>query len=121
MFEVIFVVLTVGLMVFAWWWLKRRRAELLETFGGEDDAEAPPQQLTRDALLNRPRQFDPTGWDDNPSTTAATTPPRPAASRPGLAAPDDEPDAAPVYFDREFLQQRQRLRDAAGDDAPPAP
>lgn len=113
MFEIIFVAVTVALMATAWWWLKRRRRELLGDAGeshatGAEPAE--PQALTRDALVNRSRAFDPNAWDDGPDPVA--TAPRATAPAPGPAPAADETEP-PAYFDREFLerQRRQRLTD----------
>ncbi len=114
MFEVVFLILAVALMAGAWWWLKRRRRELLGQLDEPaGDTEPPaPQALTRDALMNRPRTFDPNAWDDGPGRSAkpAPAPASPAAPRPAPAAPSDDEDEAPAYFDREFLARRQRER-----------
>lgn len=127
MFEIIFLVLAVGLMAFAWWWLGRRRRELL----GDDgkllsDPELPdePQALTREALVHRSRAFDPTAWDDSPDPSAAADQPivgRPSSARPIPTQPADDEDEAPSYFDREFLerQRSQRARDSGTDLPPP--
>lgn len=128
MFEIIFVVLAVGLMALAWWWLKGRRRDLV---GGEPSAgatpPAEPQPLTRDALLNRPREFDPSAWDDSPEPTAAPAKPaagRPAPSRPAPtrsapARPAGDEDDAPTYFDREFLERQRRQRAIDNQTEPP--
>lgn len=130
MFEIIFLVLAAGLMAFAWWWLKRRRRELLGDGELPSDAGMPaePQVFTRDTLMSRSREFDPSAWDDSPAPSAAATKPatgrpapaRPAPARPAPAAPAGDEDEAPTYFDREFLERQQRQRAAdAGTDAPP--
>lgn len=128
MFEIIFVVLAAGLMALAWWWLKGRRRDLVD---GEPSAgattAAEPQPLTRDALLSRPREFDPSAWDDSPDPAAAPgrpatrpAPARPAPGRPAPVRPAQEEDDAPAYFDREFLERQRRERAAGpGADAPP--
>ncbi len=127
MFEIVFLVLAVGLMTLAWWWLKRRRAELLGEGDPSDRAGSPaePQTLTRDTLTSRPREFDPSAWDDSPDVSGATpkpAPSRPAPSRPAAPRPpDDAEDAAPIYFDREFLERQRRQRAADHEaDAPPS-
>ncbi|MCW5954638.1 MAG: hypothetical protein KIT69_20490 [Propionibacteriaceae bacterium] len=131
MFEIIFVVLAVGLMAFIWWWLKRRRRELLGDSGEQPDGAprpAEPQALTRDALMHRSREFDPSAWDDGPDSPAVTgkpasrpAPARPAPTRAAPVRPADDEDDAPAYFDREFLerQRRQRAIDN-GTDIPPS-
>lgn len=129
MFEIIFLVLAIGMMALIWWWLKRRRTELLGGTSEESgDGGWPTQQptLNRDALVNRSREFDPSAWDDSPdpgrSRPAKPSAPRPAPARPaptrpapaGSSANEDEP---PVFFDREFLERRQRERTADDDGA----
>lgn len=119
-FEIIFVVLAVGLMAFAWWWLKRRRRELLGDSEPSGDAGWPAEQqaLTRDALVNRSREFDPSAWEDGPDPAPAGERPassRPApvrhqAARPAQARPAEDEDEAPAYFDREFLERQRQQR-----------
>lgn len=123
MVEVVFVVAAVGLMALAWWWLTRRRAGLTGAAGPQDAEPGPPQALTRDALLSRRRDFDPSGWDDSPDPSAAPAKPvRPAAGRPTAPTPDADADEEPVYFDRDFLERRQRQRETdAGSDPTPTP
>lgn len=125
MFEIVFLVLAVGLMVLAWWWLSRRRRELLGGLGGgePDDAGWPAEQtLTRDALVKPSREFDPSAWDDSPNPAAAAAKPapaRPAAGRPAPARPVDGENETPAYFDRDFLERQRRQR-AIDTDPPPS-
>lgn len=124
MYEIIFLVLAVGMMALAWWWLKRRRRELLGGSEPSDDTGWPaePQALTRDALMTRSREFDPSAWDDSPdpsATEAKPTPARPAPARPAPVRPGNDEDEAPAYFDREFLERQRRQR--AVDDGTVAP
>lgn len=115
-----------------WWWLKRRRGQ---ASGGRADAAAdagPPEVFNREALLNRPRSFDPGGWDDSPdgdSTPAAsgrvtagdppdrldrsqlTRPARPTpAATPVPAVGDEtaEDGEEPRFLDREFLERNAK-------------
>ena len=138
MIEFIFPLLAVGALAFAWWFLSRRRRDLLGgTSAREEDTGWPTQAqaLNRDALLNREREFDPSAWDDSPDparskpakSSARPAPPRPAPSRPAPSrpaqprpAPGEEEDEAPAFFDREFLERKQRER-SAGDAAPLPP
>lgn len=129
MFEIIFLVLAVGLMAFAWWWLKRRRRELLGDSGEpsrDGGLSAQPQPLTREALMNRPRAFDPSAWDDSPDPSstgkpaaARPAPVRSAPVRPAPARPTEDEDDTPTYFDREFLERQRRQR--AIDNEPDVP
>lgn len=99
-------VLVIG-MAAAYWWLSRRRKELLGEDGklpsvrAERDDYLPPPRLTRDSLVNRPQAFDPHAWDDSPDSESGTEPEAP----PARPEPEDE---LPAYFDREFLERRQR-------------
>jgi len=107
---VVLIVLVIGLGL-AWWWLSRRRRQLLP----DDDEPAstgpghpgPPEVYTRDALVNRSRQFDPGAWDD--SADDAT--PTPAA--------EDGADTPPAYLDRDYLERRNPPAATPSEEVPP--
>ena len=115
--EYLLLALVAGAMGVGWWWLGRRRKELL---GDSDDPaslipredQGPPEVITREALVNRSRRFDPSGWDDTPDAAAAT--------------PSD-PDELPTHFDRSYLERTGKRTPEPGVPpgdpvaSPPAP
>jgi hypothetical protein len=68
-------------------------------------AEAPPR-LDRDALVKRPRAFDPSRWDDQH-----------VGGEPGTG--EDDADDLPRFFDRDYLRQRERGEAARTEGEPP--
>ena len=103
--DLLVVVLVIAVVAAAVWWFRRRR-----TPASVDEAEwmlppeetvhtpnqdAGPQFFDRGTLLHRNRVLDPSKWDNTPDSIA---------SGDGDAVPDD----LPRFFDREYLQQRNR-------------
>ncbi len=80
------VVIVVGIAAVAaviWWFARRRRADMLEydeAPAADEPVDAPPQVLSRDALINPNRHLDPTKWD--------------------LPGDDDIEGELPTHFDR---------------------
>ncbi len=107
----------------AWWW-RRRRPDPVDdewvlppadsgpgfpALGGSGEergsgAERGPV-IDRDFLLRRDRTFDPSRWDNSPDA---------APDDRGLVGGDATPaeDDLPRFLDREYLERRQREKDA---------
>ena len=87
------VVIVVGIAAVAavtWWFARRRRADVLEydeAPASDEPVQAPPQVLSRDALINPNRHLDPTKWD--------------------LPGDDDIEGELPTHFDRDYLRRQQ--------------
>ena len=87
------VVIVVGIAAVAaviWWFARRRRADMLEydeAPASDEPVQAPPQVLSRDALINPNRHLDPTKWD--------------------LPGDDDIEGELPTHFDRDYLRRQQ--------------
>ncbi|MFP5417033.1 MAG: hypothetical protein ACLGHZ_09205 [Actinomycetes bacterium] len=108
--EWLIIVALLGLMVAALVAWRRRRPAVEEdewtlppVAPGAEPGDAPTQVLNRDALLNRPRHFDPTGWDDSSDE------PDDADDEAGAGGDVIEGDL-PRYFDRDYLKARDERR-----------
>jgi hypothetical protein len=88
----------------AYWWFRRRNS----TPPPEDEWRLPPetaqarpasppepQVLDRDTVLGGKRAFDPSGWDNTPDGS-------------GGPQAEPEPGELPRYFDRDYLDRKQR-------------
>lgn len=81
------------------------RANAEQASSGADSG--PPRIiLDRDSLVNRDRTFDPRNWDNSPDGA-------PFSSPAGDVEPPD--DDLPTHFDREYLEQQAREREAKRD------
>lgn len=89
------------------WWFRRRRTP---PSGDDEEWMLPPEEAVhsptedvgpqffdRGTLLHRNRVLDPSKWDNTPDGSTA-------AAADGDAVPDD----LPRFFDRDYLQQRNR-------------
>jgi hypothetical protein len=101
-FGIIVVVALVAVAVF--WWLRRRATpppiedvwELPPATGSRPAAPPVAQILDRDAVLGGKPVFDSTKWDDSPEGEQDAT------------AAEPEPGELPRFFDRDYLERKQR-------------
>jgi hypothetical protein len=115
----VLVLIVVAAVAGVWWWWRRRRPEPVEdewvlppdesgpaapAASGSMPGERPPV-FDREFLVNRDRTFDPTRWDNTPDA---------APNDLGLIGGEEPPaqDDLPRFLDREFLERRQREKDA---------
>ena len=105
----IFMIVALVAFIVAWIWLSRRGKTLREQQRQQRE-ESVPEVFDRRMLVSRPREFDPTAWDDGPDETVG----KDRKARGGKAdpvapsAPAPIPSGEPFVLDRAFLEARRR-------------
>ena len=104
----IFMIVALVAFIVAWIWLSRRGKVLREQQRQQRD-EAVPEVFDRRMLVSRPREFDPSAWDDSPDESVGRA--RKAGTKAGPAAsatPTPVRSSESFVLDRAFLEARRQ-------------